>query len=214
MVAAEGANTRDTRIPGQQPPPQQRRHRRRPAGLRHLVEANTRVDNTGASVETAGVRTVIRSSTMDSTWTGAFADYGVRVAPGARDTRVEANAIARFAFLGIEDIGRGSVTALNVLDGQLDPDTWTGIFGGITVQAGARQAQVQGNTVRRLAGGGITVAGDDGLDADSPSTTITANVANDNADYGVEAVPGVTDGGGNRASGNGQPAQCLGVVCA
>ena len=34
------------------------------------------------------------------------------------------------------------------------------------------------------------------------------------ADSGIEAVPGVTDGGGNRASGNGQPAQCLGVVCA
>jgi hypothetical protein len=42
---------------------------------------------------------------------------------------------------------------------------------------------------------------------------ITANTANDNLDYGIEAVAGVTDGGGNTASGNGNPAQCLNVAC-
>jgi hypothetical protein len=55
--------------------------------------------------------------------------------------------------------------------------------------------------------------GDDGIDVDSPATTVTANLANDNADLGIEAVPGVTDGGGNRARGNGNPAQCVGVAC-
>jgi hypothetical protein len=55
---------------------------------------------------------------------------------------------------------------------------------------------------------------DDGIDVESPATTITANVANDNTDLGIEAVPGVTDGGGNRARGNGNRAQCLGVTCA
>lgn len=29
----------------------------------------------------------------------------------------------------------------------------------------------------------------------------------------LEAVPGVTDGGGNRARGNGNPAQCTNVAC-
>ena len=48
---------------------------------------------------------------------------------------------------------------------------------------------------------------------DNPRTTITANTANDNLDYGIEAVAGVTDGGGNTASGNGNPAQCLNVTC-
>jgi hypothetical protein len=55
--------------------------------------------------------------------------------------------------------------------------------------------------------------GDDGIDVESPATTITANLANDNTDLGIEAVAGVTDGGGNRASGNGNPAQCVGVRC-
>ena len=55
--------------------------------------------------------------------------------------------------------------------------------------------------------------GDDGIDAAASGTTVTANTANDNTDLGIEAVPGVIDGGGNKASGNGNPAQCLNVRC-
>jgi len=55
--------------------------------------------------------------------------------------------------------------------------------------------------------------GGDGILVDNPRTTITANTADDNLDYGIEAVAGVTDGGGNTASGNGNPAQCLNVAC-
>ena len=54
---------------------------------------------------------------------------------------------------------------------------------------------------------------DDGIDTDNPQTTITGNIANNNGDLGIEAVPGTTDGGGNLASGNGNPAQCVGVSC-
>lgn len=42
--------------------------------------------------------------------------------------------------------------------------------------------------------------------------TFTSNVAIGNAGYGIEGY-GVTDGGGNVARHNGNPAQCLGVVC-
>ena len=41
---------------------------------------------------------------------------------------------------------------------------------------------------------------------------ITGSAADNNADLGIEAV-GATDGGGNNAVGNGNPAQCLGVSC-
>ena len=44
-------------------------------------------------------------------------------------------------------------------------------------------------------------------------TTLRANTANNNGDLGIEAVPGVRDAGGNRASGNGNPLQCLNVFC-
>lgn len=54
--------------------------------------------------------------------------------------------------------------------------------------------------------------GDDGLDVKDSSAAVSRNVANSNGDYGIEAVPGV-DGGGNKATGNGNPAQCVNVVC-
>ena len=59
-----------------------------------------------------------------------------------------------------------------------------------------------------------TGSGDDGFDIRSAATKLTSNVALRNGDLGIEAVPGVTDGGGNRATGNGNPAQCTGVACA
>jgi nitrous oxidase accessory protein NosD len=55
--------------------------------------------------------------------------------------------------------------------------------------------------------------GDDGIDVEAPSSTLTGNVATDNRDLGIEAVLGVTDGGGNSASGNGNPLQCTNVFC-
>ena len=55
--------------------------------------------------------------------------------------------------------------------------------------------------------------GDDGIDIESPGTTVTQNSANSNFDFGIEAIAGVIDGGGNSASGNGNPEQCLNVAC-
>jgi parallel beta-helix repeat protein len=56
-------------------------------------------------------------------------------------------------------------------------------------------------------------AGDDGIDVDSVATTLTRNRAFRNDGLGIEAEHGVTDGGGNRAAGNGNPQQCTNVLC-
>jgi parallel beta-helix repeat protein len=56
-------------------------------------------------------------------------------------------------------------------------------------------------------------AGDDGIDVDTAATTLTRNLSLQNGDLGIEAVPGVIDGGGNKAHGNGNPAQCLNLAC-
>ncbi|MGB2850037.1 MAG: right-handed parallel beta-helix repeat-containing protein [Solirubrobacterales bacterium] len=53
----------------------------------------------------------------------------------------------------------------------------------------------------------------DGIKVDAPGTLIRGNTANDNDALGINAVDGVIDGGGNHASGNGDPRQCVGVVC-
>jgi parallel beta-helix repeat protein len=55
--------------------------------------------------------------------------------------------------------------------------------------------------------------GGDGITALNLETTLTGNTANKNVNLGIEAVPGVIDGGHNRASGNGNPLQCLNIFC-
>ncbi len=52
-----------------------------------------------------------------------------------------------------------------------------------------------------------------GIELSEPGAYVARNTANDNGDWGIEGVPGTIDGGGNRASGNAQPAQCLNVTC-
>jgi hypothetical protein len=105
---------------------------------------------------------------------------------------------------------------------------------GIVVSRGARNV-VEGNKIRGAGkeaprdGDGIAVdaeathtilrrnsasqSKDDGFDIESRSTKLTKNVARSNGDLGIEAVRGVTDGGGNKASGNGDRRQCIQIVC-
>jgi len=59
-----------------------------------------------------------------------------------------------------------------------------------------------------VSGNAADVNAIDGINVGAPATTITANSANSNGRWGIAAVSGVTDGGGNRAAGNGNPAQC------
>jgi parallel beta-helix repeat protein len=88
---------------------------------------------------------------------------------------------------------------------------------------------VRRNSIRRAGKDGVHVNGgakhtllkrnhafgakDDGIDANNPTTKLTHNEARRNADLGIEAVPGVIDGGGNIASGNGDPFQCTNILC-
>lgn len=92
-----------------------------------------------------------------------------------------------------------------------------------------RGSTVRGNLIRASGGDGLFVestvvdtllerniaigAGDDGIDVDSAATTVTRNLALHNRDLGIEAVPSVTDGGGNKARANGNPAQCTTIRC-
>jgi hypothetical protein len=123
----------------------------------------------------------------------------------ASDGRVQANVVRRHAPGFAEDVGGGIVIAG-------DRFTVTGnVVSEIDFTDGIRvEAQAVGTVLRANV---ATRNRDDGIDVNNPATTVTANVANDNTDLGIEAVAGVTDGGGNRARGNGNPAQCVGVVC-
>lgn len=76
---------------------------------------------------------------------------------------------------------------------------------GIRVDAAATATLLKGNTANDN--------GDDGIDIDAPGTTVTRNTANGNHDLGIEAVAGVVDGGGNRASNNGNAVECTVLAC-
>jgi parallel beta-helix repeat protein len=76
---------------------------------------------------------------------------------------------------------------------------------GIRVDAAATATLLKRNTANDN--------GDDGIDIDAPGTTVTRNTANDNYDLGIEALAGVVDGGGNRASNNGNAVECTILAC-
>ncbi len=99
--------------------------------------------------------------------------------------------------------GTGNVVVANVVvrslkDSPNDAD-------GIHVASGSANTAVVRNIAAANTDG-------DGIDVDTASARLVNNVAVNNGDYGIEAVPGVS-ASGNRASGNGNPAQCLNVVC-
>ena len=122
--------------------------------------------------------------------------------------------------------GHGNVVARNYIAGPHK----SGVYLGLDRPAiGGRDTIVRRNVVRasgkdaflvrtedrhsRLKRNVAIGARDDGFEVESRSAKLTRNEAKRNGDLGVEAVRGVIDGGGNRASGNGDLRQCTNIVC-
>jgi parallel beta-helix repeat protein len=78
-------------------------------------------------------------------------------------------------------------------------------------QFGSSDNRLTGNTANRNDESGIIV--DDDKPENLSKITLKGNTANKNQIHGIEGLAGVVDGGGNRASGNATPPQCIGVVC-
>ena len=106
----------------------------------------------------------------------------------------------------------------------------TGNGSGVLVRGGSTGTQVTANQAAQNAFTGIFVEnlptstlvadnrvlgnGGHGIDVRSPATTVARNTAQFNRGLGIFAVAGVVDDGGNKASGNGDPAQCSpNIVC-
>jgi parallel beta-helix repeat protein len=150
---------------------------------------------------------------------------GITLGPGSRNVLAN-NRISR-ARDGIRvEKGHGNLVAHNVV---VDA-RHVGITLGIPEPfIGGANNVVRGNLVRDSRGDGFVVvkkdkrsvllgntargAADDGFDVESRSATLTSNRAVRNADLGIDAVAGVTDGGRNVARQNGDPRQCTHVSC-
>jgi parallel beta-helix repeat protein len=149
---------------------------------------------------------------------------GITLAPGSRNLIAENHVAGGRDGIRIEK-GRGNLVAHNVVIGARN-----GIRLGIRHPfLGGAHNVVRGNLVRDSRADGLLVnkkahhsllkrnvargAGDDGLDVNNPTTKLTGNEARRNGDLGIEAVRGVIDGGGNKASGNRDPRQCTHIAC-
>jgi large repetitive protein len=149
----------------------------------------------------------------------------IGVANGNRNVIARNRSRGDLGGIGL-DKGRGNVVARNVVRGA----RFQGIYLGIqNPPIGGGDNVVRRNRVRGSDHDGFRVRekddhsllrrniakrnGDDGFDVGSPSTKLTSNRAVRNTDLGIEAVLGVIDGGGNRASGNGDPRQCSHILC-
>jgi parallel beta-helix repeat protein len=131
--------------------------------------------------------------------------FGISLEGGTGNV-IEGNIVLRFHQAGIraasfEEFGGpptvGNTISRNVVRGPA--------VDGVIVESTAFDTLLE----RNIAIG----AGDDGIDVDSAATTMIRNLASHNGDLGIEAVSGVTDGGGNHAVANGNPAQCTNVAC-
>jgi nitrous oxidase accessory protein NosD len=175
-------------------------------GSRNVFNRN-RLSGNGVGIDVGGDENVItRNHVFDSPLSEEGGGFGIFVAAG-RDNVVARNLVVRSSRAGIrlslipEELegGPGAVnTAVrhNVLRGNGD---------GIFVLDTAENTLIEDNLA--------LASEDDGIDVDSPLTTLTGNHALRNGDLGIEAVFGVTDGGGNKAHGNSNPAQCTNLAC-
>jgi large repetitive protein len=183
---------------------------------RNLVSRN------GNGIGIEGNRNVVRENHVDRS-RGDEGGFGIPLARGdhnliarnsIRDTQASAISV------GFEP-GAGNVVRGNRIRGAGEA--------GVLVDSKGTQSLILGNVIREAAEDGVLVkssakqtllrrnqsfgAKDDGIDVDSTATTLTGNATDRNHDLGIDAVSGVTDGGQNNASGNGNSLQCRNVRC-
>jgi hypothetical protein len=141
------------------------------------------------------------SDVVTAMQTAGAGSYGVLFFAVAKKGQVtnstsEQNGIDGVADLGVSDIVKADHLLNNSQYG---------------LQEGGSGALVTGNVAN---GNGIGQATDGiAVTGTFPVNTVTGNVANDNGAFGINAPSPSIDGGGNKAQGNTNQAQCLGIAC-
>ncbi len=152
---------------------------------------------------------------------------GDGVGIGGNDNVLRRNVVVHSLGLGLQvGAGKRNLFAHNLVRSARGPGidiaSYGPVSGTIVRRNHVRDAGEDGLIVRpvrkslkrtRVRRNQVFHSGDDGIDVGSASTTLTGNRADRNADLGIAAARGVTDGGGNKASGNGDRRQCVNVAC-
>jgi large repetitive protein len=168
---------------------------------RNVIVGNVLADHPGAgiSLNDADGSIVRRNQVAFHGPPGPFFNvqgYGIAAQVEADGMKVERNSVAGYRIGYLIRGSMGITLSRNVARDN--------VTDGIVVLDGAPRTLVEAN---------VTYGnGDDGIDVEDGDAKVRLNRADRNGDLGIEAVSGV-DGGGNRAAGNGNPAQCTGVAC-
>lgn len=167
--------------------------------------SHNRFSNAPFAIAISGDANTVAENVLSGTACPDECGFGVEVSGGTGNV-IEGNTAVRFHQAGIR------VAAFEAEGGP--PTIGTTIIGNLISGSQIDGVLVESTAVDTLLKGNIAIgAGDDGIDVDSAATTMIRNLASHNGDLGIEAVSGVTDGGGNHAVANGNPAQCTNVAC-
>jgi nitrous oxidase accessory protein NosD len=175
-------------------------------GSRNVFSRN-RLARNAEGITVGGDENVItRNHVSDAPLSEEGGGLGIFAAAG-HDNQVTRNVVIRAARVGIQvslppDELEGGPPAMNTV---VRHNVLRGNRDGVFVLETAENTLIEDNLA--------LASEDDGIDVDSPMTTLTGNHALNNGDLGIEAVFGVTDGGSNKAHGNGNPAQCTNLAC-
>jgi hypothetical protein len=175
-------------------------------GSRNVFTRNRLVANS-VGIDVGGDENVItRNHVRDAPLSEEGGGVGIFVAAG-HDNVVARNIVVRASRAGI---------LLSLVPEELEGDT--GAVNTVVrhnlLRANGDGVFVLDTAANTLIEGNLALASeDDGIDVESPLTTLTGNHALNNDDLGIEAASGVTDGGGNTAHANGDLAQCTNIVC-
>ena len=174
-------------------------------GDNNVVAGNSITNNTGNGINIGGPSTtkVLQGNRLENNRLALNGDpantFGAINVFASNGAVVSGNQVVGISLaIGIAVNGASANT-------QVTSNYLSSFHDGLFVNSAATGTILTGNTAIRNT--------DDGIHVASSSTTIRANTALQNAAFGIRAVNGVTDGGGNRAFGNGV-AQCSpALVC-
>jgi hypothetical protein len=158
------------------------------SGQGTTIEKSSVFGNVDVGIRLFGFDNVVEKNTL-----GDNPDAGVSER-GARNL-VEQNSV-RGGTVGILVLGQAGRFEKNSVSAATED--------GISVQSFADRAVLNKNATKQN--------GDDGIDVESATTTLTKNTANANGDLGIESVTGVA-AAKNKARDNGNPLQCVNVFC-
>jgi parallel beta helix pectate lyase-like protein len=153
----------------------------------------------GIFVNETSPRVLIQGNRISWSGTRSHAAWADGVDARGAGVTVVANSVRHSNDDGIDVNGAGATIDGNNVAGS--------VHDGFDIDSAT--ALVQNNTSTSNHDDGI------GVGRNASNVTIRSNVANSNTDLGIQPIAGTAiDGGGNRASGNGDPRQCVRISCA